>query len=81
MKAAATQLREWIQRRGIPQNEAAGLLGIDETYVSHILSGRKTPGLRRAAAIERITGIPIASWVSRRVAIKKPQQSPKSATA
>lgn len=81
MKAAATQLREWIERRGIQQNEAADILGIDQSFVSHILSGRRTPGLRRAVKIERITGIPVSSWASKRLDIKKPPQSPKSATA
>jgi HTH-type transcriptional regulator/antitoxin HigA len=81
MKAAATQLREWIDRQGIRQNEAAFRLGIDQSFVSHILGGRRTPGLRRAVKIERITGIPAAAWASRRVDTKKAQRSPKSATA
>ena len=80
MKSAAAQLREWIDRRGYRQNEAAGMLGIHETFISHLLSGRRTPGLDRAVKIERLTGIPAGAWVSRRLGTKKSSRALKSVT-
>lgn len=57
------QLRAWLERSRVSQREAARLLGVHFTHVSQILSGRRSPGLANAIAIERATGIPVESWV------------------
>lgn len=62
------RLRSFLVAKGLSQEEAARLLGCDQSTVSRALSGR--PGFRVAAAIERATlaweGGPIRAveWLS-----------------
>lgn len=53
-----------MHRRRFMQREAADYLGWDETYVSHLVAGRRVPGLDNAILIERKTGIPVEVWAS-----------------
>lgn len=46
------------------QREAAEHFGWDETYVSQLVNGRRSPGLDNAILIERLTGIPVEAWAS-----------------
>lgn len=64
MKSGPEQLKDWMHRRRFMQREAADYFGWHETYISHLLSGARTPGLDNAVTIERLTGIPIEAWVS-----------------
>lgn len=64
MKSGAEQLKDWMIRRRFLQREAAEHLGFDETFVSQLVNGRRTPGLDNAILIERETGIPVEAWLS-----------------
>lgn len=64
MKSGPEQLRAWIERTRFNQRTAAAHLGFDETYVSQILGGKRTPGLDNALVLERKTGIPVEAWAS-----------------
>ncbi len=63
MPSGSQQLRQWIDRRGVNQREAAGLLGLNEVVLSQLLSGKRQPGLANAIRIERVTGISVESWL------------------
>ena len=68
MKSGAEQLKDWMDRRWPlstrKQREAAEHLGWDETFISQLLRGVRTPGLTNAIKIERLSGIPVEAWVS-----------------
>lgn len=64
MESGSEQLRDWMRRRGFKQADAARYLGVDEPYVSVLLSGKRTPGLDNAVKLERLTGIPVEAWAS-----------------
>lgn len=67
MQPGREQLQDWIKRRFLDQrgnqSEAAEFLGLDQTYLSQLLGGRRNPGLNTAVTIERLTGISIESWL------------------
>lgn len=63
MKSGPEQFRDWMERRGVNQREAAELLSITDVFVSQILNNVRTPGLANAVKIERLTGIPVESWL------------------
>lgn len=63
MTSGPEQLKDWCIRRGFMQREAADYFGWHETYISHLLSGSRTPALDNAVHIERMTGIPVEAWV------------------
>jgi len=44
--------------------ELAELLEVSESYVYFFLNGERTPGLRSAAKLEQLAGIPAREWVS-----------------
>jgi len=64
MKSGAEQLKDWMDRRGFNQREAASHFGWDETFVSMLCRGTRSPGLGNAVKIERETGIPVEAWMS-----------------
>lgn len=68
MESGAEQFRDWLDRRwpnsGRKQREAADHFSWDETFISALLAGRRSPGLTNAIRIERETGIPVEAWVS-----------------
>jgi transcriptional regulator with XRE-family HTH domain len=47
-------------------------LGITDSYLSQILSGRRRPGLDIAVRIETLTGVPVESWAD--IAISETDQ-------
>lgn len=61
-KRGGDQLRDWMQRRGFNQAEAAEHFGWDCAFVSMLVNGKRTPGLTNAIIIERTTGIPVEAW-------------------
>jgi transcriptional regulator with XRE-family HTH domain len=65
MQSGPEQLRDWMKRRKLNQSETAEHLDMDETYISQIVNGVRTPGLHNALLIERMTGIPVEAWVGR----------------
>jgi transcriptional regulator with XRE-family HTH domain len=67
MKDGRLQLKDWIHRRVFTQREAAAHLGIDDTFLSQLVNGKRHPGLRNAIDIERLTGIPVEAWLSHNV--------------
>lgn len=64
MKPGREQLKDWMHRRRFFQKEAAEYFGWDETYVSQLVNGHRSPGLENAVKIERLSGIPVEAWVS-----------------
>lgn len=69
MQSGAQQLKDWMHRRRFMQQEAAEYFGWDETYISQLVNGRRSPGLDNAVKIERATGIPVEAWVTTEVDI------------
>lgn len=64
MKPGPNQLREWIDRKGLADGEAAKVIGVDFTYISKLVNGHRQPSLDNAVKIERVTGVPVGAWVS-----------------
>ena len=64
MKSGPEQFKDWMHRRRFLQRESAEYLGFDETFVSQLVNGRRSPGLDNAIIIERKTGIPVEAWMS-----------------
>lgn len=62
------RLRDWIARSRLTQRAAAKLLGMHYTFLSQILSGDRSPALKTAVRIERVTGIPVEAWMPSDVA-------------
>jgi transcriptional regulator with XRE-family HTH domain len=69
MQSGPQQLKDWMHRRRFMQQEAAEYFGWDETYISQLVNGRRSPGLENAVKIERATGIPVEAWVTSAVDI------------
>lgn len=66
MESGRKQFKDWIARRGFQQQHAADYLGFHVTYISQLCTGGGRPSLDNAVKIERLTGIPVAAWVSKR---------------
>lgn len=64
MTTGADQLRDWMKRRGFSLAEAADFFGWDQTFISKLINGRRSPGLANAHIIEAKTGIPTQAWLS-----------------
>jgi transcriptional regulator with XRE-family HTH domain len=64
MQAGSEQFKDWMRRRGFTQADAARYLEFEESYVSVLTSGKRSPGLANAILIERHTGIPVEAWTS-----------------
>ena len=62
MQSGSTQLRDWMDRRGFNQREAAEHLGFHEVHFSQILNEQRQPGLANAIKLHLHTGIPVESW-------------------
>lgn len=53
-----------MDRRGFKLADAAAYFGWDQTFISKLLNGHRSPGLTNALHIERHTGIPCEAWES-----------------
>lgn len=62
MQDGAQQLREWIDRRGVTDRDAAKIIGLNHTFLSNLVTGKRRPGLVNALKVERATGIPVEAW-------------------
>ena len=62
--AARRALARWMKNKKRPTSavELAEQLGISNLNVHAYVAGRKRPGLKTAAALEKITGIPARKW-------------------
>lgn len=66
---ARKRLARWVaerQEEGRRQWEVAAALGISPAMLSHLCSGKRSPGLQSALSIERATGISMKEWEVRR---------------
>lgn len=62
MLSGATQLADWMKRRGFNLEDAAEFFDWDPTYISKLLNGHRQPGRENAIELEDKAGIPIRSW-------------------
>lgn len=53
-----------MRRRGFTQADAGRYLEMGQDHLSHILAGRRSPGLETAIKFARLTGIPVEAWSS-----------------
>lgn len=63
MQSGPEQLKDWMRRRGFTQADMARYFNWDQSFVSVLLSGRRSPGLETAITIERLAGIPVEAWL------------------
>lgn len=63
---ARERLKAWIDNH-TDQRRFAAELGIDESMLSHYISGRRRPSSPTMGLIEDLTGIPMRSWLPTRV--------------
>jgi len=49
-------LKQYCEKHNITQSELANKVGIDASYVTHIIKGRKIPSVSIALSIEETTG-------------------------
>lgn len=63
MHSGPEQLKDWMRRRGFTQADMARYFEWDQSFVSVLLSGRRSPGLETAVTIERLAGIPVEAWL------------------
>lgn len=60
-----------MEREGLNQREAAKLLNLHFTFINKLLNSRRSPSMRTASRIERVTGIPMVAWLPTTVASQK----------
>ena len=58
------EFKAWLKNHGITHREIAELLGIDAKKIACWNAGTMTPGYPDREAIERLTHIPILSWLT-----------------
>lgn len=66
MADTRTAIAEWFERSGYTQRKAAGLLGITEQHMSHLVAGRRQASLPLAVKISELTGIPVSALIVER---------------
>ena len=64
MQSGSEQFKDWMRRRIFTQADAARHLQLEESYVSVLANGKRSPGLATAIKLERLTGIPVEAWAS-----------------
>lgn len=50
-------LSRLIYRRGYTHRRLAERVGVDRTYISHMVTGKRAPSMRRATLIARALGV------------------------
>jgi transcriptional regulator with XRE-family HTH domain len=55
-------LREWREKEGINQTEAAEMLGIWNVQLSRYENARIRPSIGTAIKIQKVCGIPVTAW-------------------
>lgn len=56
------RLKQYLKRSKQKQRQLAQQIGFTESYLSQLLSGKRTPGRVNALRIEEETGVPVGSW-------------------
>lgn len=69
MPSGPEQLKDWMRRRGFTQADMARYFDWDQSFVSVLMSGRRSPGLETAITIERLAGIPVEAWLPTEVGV------------
>lgn len=74
------RLVEYCKRSRLKQYELADLLLMHNTTLSHVMSGKRRPGLDIAVRIEALTGIPVSAWAdtARGTAVTKRSRAKKT---
>lgn len=73
-------LTEYREKEGLTQAQLAKRLYVYQTLIHWWEKGMKSPEPKKAAFIEKVTGIPTASWDLQRMARRKPGRPPKVKT-
>lgn len=57
-------LKEWIEKKGLRQRDAASVLGIPESVVSRLIQGKNQPALATAMQIAKATkgAVKVEDW-------------------
>lgn len=61
--APGEYLQEWLDETGVTQNDAASRLGCSRKQVNDLVHGRAPITAETAIKLERLTGIPVDSWM------------------
>lgn len=75
MLSGRQQLRDWIDRQGLNQTNAAKLLGVHDVVLCQWLNGDKIPGLDNAIMLDDKAGIAVRSWTLNGVSRKRSRRS------
>jgi transcriptional regulator with XRE-family HTH domain len=65
-------LKDYMRRKRLKQKDLAKKIGISQSFLSLIANGKANPSLVVAARIERISGIPPATFISNAVSAEPP---------
>ena len=58
-------LAAWMQEAGLRDREVADAIGVERSTVTYVRLGKRSPSLRVAVAIERLTSgvVTVQSWI------------------
>lgn len=56
----STYLRRHMEKCGFTRGSLADLMGVDQSYISRIVSGVRTPSLEVSVALSERLGVPLA---------------------
>lgn len=62
MNPTIERLKTLLAERGLSQSDLAREASLDPSTINKLLSGARSPSLKTAIAIERVTGIQAESW-------------------
>lgn len=71
MEHGASQLAEWIARKGLSQSAAAEKFGIHKATLNKILKRTRLPGRQTATTFRDVAGVPLDAWVPTRVGTRR----------
>lgn len=60
--APGEYVTEWLEENDISMQELAFALGVNETYAWDLIAGKVPVSEEIAAALEKLTGIPVKQW-------------------
>lgn len=62
-RRAYASLTDFFQQTGIRQRDIAEDAGITETHLSNIIAGKRTPSLKIAIELCRLTNVPVEAML------------------
>lgn len=65
---ASKELTRWRKSSGLTLEQIAKRIACNPGALWYWMKGTRTPQLRAALAIEKLTGIPVAAWACKRAA-------------